>query len=82
MDYLADTKTKKKKKKVSVLWVLFVIVYIIAKVAAYYKAWSCTGDQYTKTGPARKIANMVLAPLLGPLWWVFYWLESKNGYCQ
>ena len=72
----------KKKKKLGLVGMVLVLLYLVATLAAYYKAWSCTGDQYTQTGPARKIANLVLAPILGPLWWLFYWIEHKNGYCQ
>lgn len=70
----------KRKFKNSVV-LIFVFLWVLIGVGAYVQAFKCTSELYTG-GVARKIAMLLLAGLLGPLWWIFYFPLKGKGYCQ
>jgi hypothetical protein len=75
-----DDKKNQDKKMTTLTWV-FVVIWIVATLLAYWKAWSCTSAKL-QGGDARKIANLIVVPLLGPFWWLLYYSESGRGYCM
>lgn len=75
-----DDDCRQEQKKYSVWVLILVLIWIIAVVAAYVKAWQCT-DSGLRGGDARKVANLLVVPLLGPFWWILYW-SQKGNYCQ
>lgn len=74
-----DVKSPQNQYKSNPIVTVIVLIWIVATIAAYAKAWSCT-DSVFKGGDARKIANFLIVPLLGPFWWLFYYMQ-KGNYC-
>lgn len=66
-----------------VLFFIFIVIWLIFVIFAYIKAWECTDKEYTeKSGMARQIGNLFIVPLLGPFWWIFYYIQKNQGYCS
>lgn len=74
---------KHKKYHMSKGWMLFfVFLWVFLGVAAYVTAFQCTADDLMG-GDARKIVMFLLAGLLGPLFFPFYfYVKSTSNYCK
>lgn len=81
-DHDDQHKKDKQDKQVGIFVLIFLLVWIVATLAAYWKAWSCTAPNLGG-GSARQVANLLLVPLLGPFWWLLYYSQKgQNGYCM
>jgi FtsH-binding integral membrane protein len=63
-------------------WVaLIVIAWVFIGAWAYVSSFMCTHERYTGSD-AQKIGMMLLAGMLGPLWFLILPFVKKDGYCQ
>lgn len=75
-----DENDRRHRERMTPGLTLILLIWIVATLAAYWKAWSCTASNMGG-GTARQIANLFLVPLLGPLWWILYYVQHEQGYC-
>lgn len=79
----SDDRHKHYKKDQRLAWwvVIIVIAWIVIGAWAYVSSFMCTHERYTGSD-AQKIGMMLLAGMLGPLWFLILPFVKKDGYCQ
>jgi hypothetical protein len=75
------TKDDKEEKKLSWPILLFIILWIVVGAWAYVSSFMCTHERYSGSD-AQKVGMMLLAGMLGPLWFLILPLVKRDGYCQ
>lgn len=76
-----DRKHHDQDKKMPWWVALFVILWIVIGAWAYVSSFMCTHERYTGSD-AEKVGMMLLAGILGPLWFLILPFVKKDGYCQ
>ena len=71
----------KQDKKLSWPILLFIILWIVVGAWAYVSSFMCTHERYSGSD-AQKVGMMLLAGMLGPLWFLILPLVKRDGYCQ
>jgi hypothetical protein len=71
----------KKDEKLSWIVIVFMILWILIGAWAYVTSFMCTHERYSGSD-AQKIGMMLLAGVLGPLWFLILPLVQRDGYCQ
>jgi len=61
--------------------VVLVVLWLFLGALAYVRAFQCTKAKYGASD-AEKIGMMLLASLLGPLWFLILPFVRPDGYCQ
>jgi hypothetical protein len=74
-------KRKKKGEKVSWIVLVFIILWVLIGAWAYVTSFMCTHERYSGSD-AQKVGMMLLAGLLGPLWFLILPFVKRDGYCQ
>lgn len=72
---------KNTEKKMSWPVLVFVILWILIGAWAYVSSFMCTHERYSGSD-AQKVGMMLLAGMLGPLWFLILPLVKRDGYCQ
>ena len=64
----------------SIALVIFVLIWVVAGMVGYFMALHCG---FARTGSAKqKWIGWLVACVLGPLYWVYFYFARKKGYCQ
>ena len=72
---------RKKDEKLSWIVLVFIILWILIGAWAYVTSFMCTHERYSGSD-AQKIGMMLLAGVLGPLWFLILPFVKRDGYCQ
>ena len=56
-------------------------IWVFLGIFAYVSAFGCTHERYTGSD-ARKVGMLLLAMVLGPLYWLVYPFARADGYCK
>lgn len=72
---------EKEDKKLSWIVLVFIILWMLIGAWAYVTSFMCTHERYSGSD-AQKIGMMLLAGVLGPLWFIILPFVKRDGYCQ
>ena len=71
----------KKDDKLPWFVIVIVILWILIGAWAYVTSFMCTHERYSGSD-AQKVGMMLLAGVLGPLWFLILPFVKRDGYCQ
>lgn len=61
---------------------IIVVIWMILGAIAFVMSFNCIHDRYSGN-TSQKIVMFILALIMGPLWFLFYWYENKHeNYCN
>lgn len=56
------------------------ILWALAGIVAFFWSVTCFGTNGGSTG--QNVIGLLIAIFLGPLWFIYKWLMTNQGYCQ